>query len=107
MVRTGSVTSYMDDGYVPDYHTGRKNSAQYEVCYQYFFRNLRHFNTWIGIVDQSLTQYDPQASWIYFIVISAVSWVLVDQYFQKNIWDLWLVTITDSFKKGAQKMLTT
>ena len=34
MVRTGSVSSYMDDGYVPDYHTGRKMSAQYEVIFQ-------------------------------------------------------------------------
>ena len=33
MVRTGSVSSYMDDGYVPDYHTGRKMSAQYEVIF--------------------------------------------------------------------------
>ena len=35
MVRSGSV-GYMDDGYVPDYHTGRKMSAsqQYEVIFQ-------------------------------------------------------------------------
>ena len=32
MVRSGSV-SYMEDGYVPDYHTGRKVSAQMDqVC---------------------------------------------------------------------------
>ena len=34
MVRSGSA-GYMDDGYVPDYHTGRKMSAsQYEVIFQ-------------------------------------------------------------------------
>ena len=33
MVRAGSVNYAMDDGYVPDYHTGRRMSAQSEhVC---------------------------------------------------------------------------
>ena len=33
MVRAGSVNYAMEDGYVPDYHTGRRMSAQSEhVC---------------------------------------------------------------------------
>ena len=30
MVRAGSVGYGMDDGYVPDYHTGRRYSSQYD-----------------------------------------------------------------------------
>lgn len=44
MVRSGSV-SYMDDGYVPDYHTGRRVSSQIDqvIClnhapYAHFYR---------------------------------------------------------------------
>ena len=34
LVRGGSVNYGMDDGYVPDYHTGRRFSSQYQQQYE-------------------------------------------------------------------------
>ena len=64
--------------------------------YQHFFRTLWHFNTWIGIINWSQISNISVKYWsplptsqlnllnkcaLMYVVISAGSWVLVDQYF--------------------------
>ena len=61
MVRSGS-TGYMDDGYVPDYHTGRKMSAsQYEVIFQGHTSSSAKLGKLIHFLNEKLK---PKNSWL-------------------------------------------
>ena len=88
-----------------------------ELCrcslgYQHFFRILRHFNTWIGIVDWSqissisinywstTTTTHERAYWNHYIrahLLSKFNWLvgLSGSIFFRDIWDLWSVYNTN------------